>query len=104
MNRKNVLGTLLALGLGFFANSDLARSHSTPDEAIEREVTAFLEHYIETLEGGDEESLVRQFPSERRNLLQKWFNSCLKDKPDRGKETEVYAALLEALEEVEHAD
>ena len=59
---------------------------------------------VVALEGGDEESLVRQFPSERRNLLQKWFNSCLKDKPDRGKETEVYAALLEALEEVEHAD
>lgn len=58
---------------------------------------------VAPLEGGDDDSLVRQFPSERRNLLQKWFNSCLKEKPDRGKETEVYAALLEALEEVEHS-
>lgn len=56
------------------------------------------------LKGGDEGSLVRQFPSDRRNLLQKWFNSCLKEKPDRGKETEVYAALLVALEEVEHME
>lgn len=51
------------------------------------------------LTGGDEESLVRQFPSERRSLLQKWFSSCLRGSPDRGKEPEVFAALVEALDE-----
>lgn len=51
--------------------------------------------------GGDDDSLVRQFPSDRRSLLQKWFSSCLKGAPDRGKEPEVFAALLESLKEVE---
>lgn len=46
------------------------------------------------------ESTVRQFPSERRTLLQKWFISCLKGSPDRGKEPEVFAALVESLEEM----
>lgn len=53
------------------------------------------------LEGGDEESLVRQFPSERRSLLQKWFTSCMKGSPDRGRESDVFAAIVAALEEVE---
>jgi len=56
---------------------------------------------VEVLEGGDAGSLVRQFPSERRSLLQKWFTSCLKGAPDRGKEPQVFAALLEALREAE---
>jgi len=51
-------------------------------------------------ESGDE-SIVRQFPSERRTLLQKWFNSCLKGSPDRGKEPDVFAALVESLKEIE---
>ncbi|MGE9270799.1 MAG: hypothetical protein ACQKBU_08345, partial [Verrucomicrobiales bacterium] len=59
---------------------------------------------VAPLEGGDHESLVRQFPSDRRSLLQKWFNSCLKEKPDRGKEAEVFTALLCALEEAEESD
>ena len=65
----------------------LARAHGRRDET--------------RLDVNDEESLVRQFPSGRRTLLQKWFNSCLKASPDRGKEPEVFAALVEALEEVE---
>jgi hypothetical protein len=55
----------------------------------------------ERLNVADGESLVRQFPSDRRTLLQKWFNSCLKGTPDRGREPEVFAALLESLKEVE---
>ena len=50
----------------------------------------------------EDESIVRQFPSERRTLLQKWFNSCLKASPDRGKEPDVFAALVESLEETEN--
>lgn len=49
---------------------------------------------------GEGESLVRRFPSERRTLFQKWFTSCLKGQPDRGREPEVFAALVEALGEV----
>ncbi|BCX47368.1 GTP-binding protein [Haloferula helveola] len=48
----------------------------------------------------DDGSIVREFESDRRSLLQKWFTSCLKGSPDRGREPEVFAALLEALEEV----
>lgn len=50
---------------------------------------------------GDQESLVRAFPAPRRSLLQKWFNSCLKGSPDRGKEPDVFAGLVKSLEEVE---
>ncbi|MEM9238165.1 MAG: DUF3482 domain-containing protein, partial [Verrucomicrobiota bacterium] len=53
------------------------------------------------LDPGEGESLVRQFPSDRRSLLQKWFNSCLKGSPDRSREAEVFSALMESLEEVE---
>lgn len=49
------------------------------------------------------ESRVRGFPAERRNLLQRWFSSCLKGAPDRGREPEVFAALVAALEGVGRA-
>lgn len=49
----------------------------------------------------DEGSRVREFPRERRAMLQKWFASCAKGKPDRGLEPEVFAALVEALGEAE---
>ncbi len=52
-------------------------------------------------ESGD--GFARGFDAGRRGLLQKWFSSCLKGSPDRGKEPEVFAALLECLEEVEDA-
>jgi hypothetical protein len=48
-----------------------------------------------------EESLVRHFPAARRTLLQKWFASCLKGSPDRGKEPEVFGELVKSLEEAE---
>jgi hypothetical protein len=42
---------------------------------------------------------VRVFSAERRSLLQKWFTSCLKGAPDRGKEPQVFAELVKALAE-----
>lgn len=44
------------------------------------------------------ESLVRLLPSDKRGTLQKWFTSCLKGSPDRGKEPEVFAILTGMLE------
>jgi hypothetical protein len=65
--------------------SMLARAHGRRDE--------------EMLEGGDA-GFTRSFPSERRAVLLKWFNSCLKGSPNRALEPEVFNALLETLEEV----
>jgi Domain of unknown function (DUF3482)/50S ribosome-binding GTPase len=62
----------------------LARAHGRRDE--------------EVLAGSDV-GLTRGFPSERRSLLLKWFNSCLKGAPNRALEPEVYTALLESLKE-----
>jgi len=62
----------------------LARAHGRRDTA--------------TLAGG-ESGFTRGFPAERRALLGKWFNSCLKDAPNRALEPEVFDALLESLEE-----
>lgn len=64
----------------------LARAHGRRDE--------------ELLEG-NENGFTRGFPSTRRSLLAKWFNSCLKGSPDHGTEPEVFGALLETLDEVE---
>lgn len=61
----------------------LARAHGRRDAAA--------------LEPG--ESHVRHFPAARRKLFQKWFTSCLKGSPDRGKEPEVFAELVAALGE-----
>lgn len=49
---------------------------------------------------GSGDGFTRHFPSERRNLLGKWFNSCVKAAPSRSMEPEVYQALLDSLEEV----
>jgi hypothetical protein len=65
----------------------LARAHGRRDEA--------------TLDLAAEESLVRHFAASRRTLLQKWFASCLKGSPDRGKEPEVFGELVKSLEEAE---
>ncbi|MEK7953867.1 GTPase/DUF3482 domain-containing protein [Luteolibacter soli] len=51
------------------------------------------------IESGEQESRVRAFPAARRSLFQKWFTSCLKGSPDRGKEPEVFAELVAALDE-----
>jgi hypothetical protein len=67
----------------------LARAHGRRDEEILRQ--------------DSEDGFTRRFPSDRRALLQKWFTSCLKGSPDRGKEPEVFSALVEALDEVENA-
>ncbi len=62
----------------------LGRAHGRRDE--ER---------LETAGGG----FTRGFSTERRKKLGKWFASCLKGKPERSLEPEVFAELLEALEE-----
>jgi Domain of unknown function (DUF3482) len=62
----------------------LARAHGRRDEEI-------LD--------GDDVGLTRGFPSERRSVLAKWFNSCLKGSPNRALEPEVFAALVESFEE-----
>jgi len=48
-----------------------------------------------------EESITRTFSPERRKILQKWFASCLKGKPDRALESDVYRELVETLKEIE---
>ena len=50
------------------------------------------------LQGGGS-GFTRDFPSERRVLLAKWFGSCLKGAPNRALEPEVFEALVETLEE-----
>ena len=62
----------------------LARAHGRRDE--------------ELLEAG-ETGFTRNFPSDRRALLAKWFNSCLKNAPNRALEPEVFQCLMDALEE-----
>ena len=62
----------------------LARAHGRRDE--------------EWLAGGDA-GMTRGFPPERRAVLGKWFNSCLKGTPNRALEPEVFTALVTALEE-----
>jgi hypothetical protein len=62
----------------------LARAHGRRDRQV--------------LEVSEQESRVRAFSGARRSLLQKWFSSCLKGSPDRGKEPEVFAELVKALD------
>lgn len=42
----------------------------------------------------------RHFSAERRALLAKWFSSCLKGKPNRALEPDVFQALTECLDEI----
>jgi hypothetical protein len=49
--------------------------------------------------GGGGSGFTRDFPSERRALLAKWFGSCLKGSPNRALEPEVFTALVETLED-----
>lgn len=62
----------------------LARAHGRRDEEI-------LD--------GDDVGMTRGFPAERRSVLAKWFNSCLKGSPNRALEPEVFAALVDSLDE-----
>jgi hypothetical protein len=43
--------------------------------------------------------LSRSFPAARRDLLAKWFGSCLKGAPNRSLEPEVFDALVQTLSE-----
>lgn len=54
------------------------------------------------LEGGGS-GFSRDFPSDRRKLLAKWFGSCLKGSPNRALEPEVFTAIVETLEEAGQA-
>ena len=51
------------------------------------------------LEGGGQ-GFTRSFPAARRNLLAKWFGSCLKGSPNRSLEPAIFDALAESLREV----
>lgn len=62
----------------------LARAHGRRDE--------------EVLTGGGQ-GFTRGFPAERRSLLAKWFDSCLKGKPARELEPKVFEALVASLAE-----
>lgn len=44
----------------------------------------------------------RHFSSERRVLLAKWFGSCLKGKPNRALEPDVFEAITQCLDEISH--
>ena len=52
------------------------------------------------LEADGSRSHVQDLAAGRRGLLQKWFSSCLKGRPDRGREAEVFAVMVELLERV----
>lgn len=62
----------------------LTRAHGRRDE--------------QRLDGGGS-GFTRSFPADRRALLAKWFGSCLKSVPNRAMEPEVFAALVETLDE-----
>jgi hypothetical protein len=64
----------------------LSRAHGRRDE--------------QRLDGGGS-GFTRNFPSDRRALLAKWFGSCLKGSPNRALEPEVFQALVDSLEEAD---
>jgi hypothetical protein len=47
------------------------------------------------------QGLVRELPSDRRRLLQRWFTTCLKGTPDPDRDPDVFLALRTTLEELE---
>lgn len=66
----------------------LARAHGRRDEAA----------LVASAEG-----FTRNFPAARRSVLAKWFDGCLKGKPNRALEPDVFTALETALEETGEA-
>lgn len=54
---------------------------------------------IEILKG-DGEGFTRTFPRDRRDLLAKWFSSCLKASPNRALEPEIFEVLVTTMEEI----
>ncbi|MFM2243318.1 MAG: hypothetical protein RLZ97_2173, partial [Verrucomicrobiota bacterium] len=56
------------------------------------------------LDAVDGVSRVRDLAGGRRTMLQKWFNTCLKGKPDRGLEPGVFEVLLESLDAAGESD
>lgn len=66
----------------------VSRAHGRRDELV-------LNH--EGVEGG----IVKAIHSDERRILQKWFGSCIKSRPDRGMEPEVFATLSGVLRVLE---
>lgn len=62
----------------------VSRAHGRRDELL-------LSH--QQMEGG----IVQTIKGEERKTLQKWFGSCIKGRPDRGLEPEVFTALSDVL-------
>lgn len=65
----------------------VSRAHGKRDELV-------LNH--EGIEGG----IVQEIRGEDRRVMQKWFSSCCKGKPDRAIEPEVFSALSRVLAEL----
>ncbi len=65
----------------------LARAHGRRDAAL--------------LSAESTQGLVRELPSDRRRLLQRWFTTCLKGTPDPDRDPDVFLALRTTLEELE---
>jgi len=63
----------------------LARAHGRRDEQIL---------------GASSSGFTRSFPKERREVLAKWFGSCLKGSPNHSLEPEVFSALVTTLQEI----
>ena len=66
----------------------VSRAHGRREELV-------LGH--EAMEGG----IVQGIRGEDRRVLQKWFGSCAKGRPDRGLEPEVFAAITAVLAQFE---
>lgn len=66
------------------------RAHGRRDETV--------------LKGSTGESLVREIPRADRALLAKWFGSCAKGAPDRGRTPDVFQALVECLGRAEQGE
>jgi len=50
--------------------------------------------------GGDSSGFTRSFPKERRDVLAKWFGTCLKGSPNHSLEPEIFTALVATLKEI----
>jgi hypothetical protein len=81
---ENFAWILLDSVLGHYQEI-VSRAHGRRDELL-------LNH--EATEGG----LVQSIRGEDRRVLQKWFTSCMKSRPDRGMEPEVFGVLTGVLE------
>lgn len=80
---ENFAWILLDSVLGHYREI-VGRAHGRRDELL-------LNHAA--MEGG----IVQMIHGEERRTLQKWFGSCIKGRPDRGQEPEVFSAISSVL-------